>query len=221
MKHFPVHIYFEAAALITCIFCWKGIKHTPLKWFLPFLLFIVAVEITGWYLPVYLKMKNAVMYNFAIPAEYLFLGGVFFGFLAGTLRKKILLALLAGYLMYVVVFSLAGNITLFNYYYLIAGNALMVLTPVFYFIEQYQKQDDSNIGEDPLIWVAIGVFLFNMGELTYNFSGMFIFKNQLDPSLRIFRDINNNLIKLYYLLIAVAFICQMIFKKYRKPLPGM
>ena len=76
----PLHIYFEIAALIASIIFWRRIQHTILKWFIPFLAFIVAVELTGRYIGKVLRQPNVWLYNISIPIEYLFISFIFYSY---------------------------------------------------------------------------------------------------------------------------------------------
>src|SRR5215213_9009896 len=76
----PLHIYFELAALTLSIIFWKRINQGPLKWFFPYLVLIVAVELTGRYIRRELHQPNVWLYNLSIPLEYLFQGFVFYSF---------------------------------------------------------------------------------------------------------------------------------------------
>src|SRR5688500_16270722 len=74
----PIHIYFEIAALATSIIFWYKLRHTKLSWLLPFLIFIVVVELTGRYIRKELHQPNAWLYNISVPIEFLFYGFIFY-----------------------------------------------------------------------------------------------------------------------------------------------
>lgn len=216
MTTFPFHIYFEILALLTCLLFWKSSRKSTLQWFLPFLAFIVFVEIMGWYLPVFLKRQNAWIFNISIPIEYLFFAFVFYSYYKKRIYRTLALAFMIFYSVYAVWYSVMNDISIFNIYYLLIGSFGMITLSVLYFYDQYSRTDTGNIWSEPMFWIATGVFLFNAGEFSYNFLLKYIAKNRLDPGLVLFKSINNNLVKLFYLLIAVGFICLRITKAYKK-----
>src|SRR6187402_3564328 len=77
MLPLPIHIYFEIAALLTSFLLWRSLQSSRLRWFLPFLLIICLVELTGRYLARVLHQPNAWLYNLSVPLEYLFYCFVF------------------------------------------------------------------------------------------------------------------------------------------------
>ena len=216
MANFPFHIYFEILALLTCLFFWKSSSKSTLRWFLPYLIFIVFVEIMGWYLPVFLGETNAWMFNISVPIEYIFFSFVFYSHYRKETNKKFALGFIFLFLIYVVSYSLVKGVYNFNANYLLIGSLAMIVFSVLYFYEQYIKVDTDNIWSEPMFWIVTGVFLFNAGEFSYNFISKFIIKNNLDPTIKLFRSINNKLIIVLYLLIAAGFVCLRTTKTYRR-----
>jgi len=216
MSLFPFHIYFEITALLACILFWSSAKDTDLRWFLPYLTLIVFVEVMGWYLPVFLGKTNAWLFNISVPIEYLFFAFIFYAHYAKPLNRKFALIFIVLFSAYVICYSLIKGIYNFNTYYLLIGSLVMIILSVLYFSEQYSKTETGNIWSEPMFWITTGVFLFNAGEFSYNFLSEFIVKNNLDPTISLFRLINNKLIILFYLLIAIAFICLRNTKAYNK-----
>ena len=216
MSSFPFHIYIEIVALLTCLVFWKTSSSSPLRWFLPYLAFIVFVEIMGWYLPNFLGEPNAWMFNISVPIEYLFFSFIFYSHYERGLYRKFAMTFVVLFGIYTLVHSLINGIYLFNANYLLIGSLAMIVLSVLYFYEQYIKADTGSIWAEPMFWITTGVFLFNAGEFSYNFISKFIIKNNLDPTIALFRSINNKLIILFYLLIATGFICLRATKTYKK-----
>lgn len=216
MSTFPFHIYFEIVALLTCLVFWKSSSKSTLRWFLPYLAFIVFVEIMGWYLPMILGKPNAWVFNISVPIEYIFFSLIFYSYYERSLNKKLALTFIVLFAIYAIAHSLINGIYLFNANYLLVGSLAMIVLSVLYFYEQYIKVDTGNIWAEPMFWITTGVFLFNAGEFSYNFLSKFIIKNNLDPTIALFRSINNKLIILFYLLIAAGFICLRTTKAYKK-----
>jgi hypothetical protein len=78
---FPLklHTWFEIGALLVCLLFYRNIRQTSLKWLLPFMLFIVAVELSARY--AYTEMKrrdiNQMIFNVSVPVEYMFYAFIF------------------------------------------------------------------------------------------------------------------------------------------------
>ena len=216
MSSFPFHIYFEIAALLTSLVVLKNTGKSILRWFIPYLAFIVLVEIIGWYLSVFLGNANAWLFNISVPIEYLFFSFIFFSHYIKSINRKLALFFIVVFSMYVMFFSISKGIKDFNGYYLLIGSLAMLILSILYFYEQLNKTETGNIWSEPMFWIATGVFLFNAGEFSYNFLSKFIIKNNLDPTISLFRSINNKLIIVFYLLIAAGFICLRTTKIYRR-----
>ena len=216
MSSFPFHIYIEIVALLTCLLFWKNATMSSLRWFLPYLTLIVFVEIMGWYLRVFLGKTNAWLFNISVPIEYLFFAFIFYSHYVKLINRKFAFIFIVLFSIYAIAHSLIKGIYYFNTYYLLTGSLVMIILCILYFYEQYNKTETGNIWSEPMFWIATGVFLFNAGEFSYNFLSKFIVKNNLDPSIELFWLINNKLIILFYLLIAVAFLCLRNTKAYSK-----
>lgn len=206
MTRFPFHIYSEIVALLICIICWRSLKASYLRWFLTFLAFIVVVEISGWYLPVYLKRDAGWVFNISVPIEYLFFSLIFYHSYCKRINQRFVAVFGVLLITYVLYFSLFKNIRIFNSYYLLIGSFSMIIMSIVYFFEQYSKEDTGNIWQEPLFWITSGVLLFNIGEFSYDLVSTFIVKNLFDPVNVLFRKVNNKLVILLYILISVGFI---------------
>ena len=151
MSSFPFHIYFEIVASLTCLFFWKSTGESILRWFLPYLAFIVFVEIMGWYLPVFLKEPNAWMFNISVPIEFIFFSLVFLLHYRKTANKTLALSFSILFLTYAVGYSLIKGIYDFNANYLLIGSLVMIVFSVLYFHEQYTKVETGNIWSNDVL----------------------------------------------------------------------
>ena len=203
----PLHIYFEIAALIASIIFWRRIQHTILKWFIPFLAFIVAVELTGRYIGKVLRQPNVWLYNISIPIEYLFISFIFYSYY----RKRANQYLAMWFLILFTVFVLF-NITLiqgmnkFNTNTLVFGSFFMIIFSILYLVEMYRSEETTHFYKDPMFWISIGVMLFNAGEFAYNLLSHYLINRELDKAAKFFASINNKLILVLYPCFAISFI---------------
>ena len=217
MLPLPLHIYFEIAALLVSIFCWRSLSKTGLRFFTPFLLFIVIIELTARYLSYELKQPNAWLFSLSIPCEYCFYAFVFWMAFATNGFKKIALGFIVLFLIYniySIIFITA--LKFFDMNVLVVANFAMVIFSILYFIELYNANDTEPLIENPLFWIITGILLFNAGEFCYNLLSVLITDNRFDATLKIFRSINNSLILVLYSCFIFGFICQKISGTYRK-----
>lgn len=217
MASFPFHIYFEIAALLCAVIFFKSLRKSGFDLFAPYLAFIVLVEVLGWYLPVYLKQHTGWVFNISVPVEYLFFSFIFHQHYQKKINKRIVIVFIVFFAGYMLYYSLFKNIKYFNAYYLLIGSFVMILMSIAYFFEQFYKNETGNIWNEPMFWITAGVLLFNIGEFSYDLVSNFIIKNLFDPINVLFREVNNKLIILLYLLISIGLIiCRKKSKQSRK-----
>src|SRR5688500_7923249 len=119
----PLHMYFEIAALIASIIFWRRIQHSLLKWFMPFLAFIVAIEMTGRYIGKELRHPNVWLYNISIPMEYLFMSFIFYSFFEKRSNQYLAMCFLILFSVFVVFnITLIQGMNKFNTNTLVVGN---------------------------------------------------------------------------------------------------
>lgn len=216
---FPLalHIYFEIGAFLISFFLWRILKKTKLFWFIPFLGFVVCAELTGRYLSRELRQPNAWLYNFVVPVEYIFYCFIFLIHYKKRASKFIAGAFLVIFPIYVLIsLFLMNNVYYFDTNFLLIGSFSMIVFSVAYLLELYGETESPAVWKIPLFWIAIAIFIFNAGEFSYNLLSRYFITDRMDPSLKIFRSINNKLILILYSGFILAFICQMISEKYRK-----
>jgi hypothetical protein len=210
-----IQIYFEITALLTGILFWYKLKKTRLYWLLPFMIFIVGVELYGRYLRKELHQSNAWMYNISVPIEYLFYGFLFYLHYSRKLFLQIVIFFLIFFLIFVV-----GNILFiqgfgkFNTNILKVGSFCIIILCCMYFAELLSKDAQVNLIKEPMFWLTTGVLLFNTGEFFYALFADYLTKSHLDRARKIFSSINNKLIWVLYTCIAISIICTK--KKYQK-----
>ena len=205
---FPLapNMYFEIGAFITSVVLWPRLRATKLRWLLPYLLLIVSVEMTGRYITYNLHKPNFWLYNFSIPAEYLFYSYIFLlHFRRGTHKgiAKWFLLLFLGFIV-VNLFFIQG-ISAFNSNFLKVGSLAMIIFSCLYFVEILTADEVVNTLALPEFWLVVGIFLFNTGEF---FSGVLseIFVEQWQKWRRSYATINSGLIYLLYSCIITSII---------------
>jgi hypothetical protein len=213
----PLHICFEIAAFVASLIFWRALKYSKLAWFIPFLGFVVLAELAGRYLSKELRQPNAWLYNIVIPVEYLFYCLLFHLHYRKKSNKWLSKSFLVLFPAYVLIsLFLINNIYYFDTYFLLIGSFFMIVFSIVYLLELYGNPEASAVWKIPMFWVAIGIFIFNAGEFSYNLLSKYFITNRIDPSLKIFRSINNKLILILYSSFIFAFICQKISGKYKR-----
>lgn len=210
----PVYYYFEFAALLTSVVCLYKFDNKPLRLFIPFLLLIVAVDLTGLYIRKELSQVNTWLFNFSIPIEYLF-----YGFMIGSLcltksYKKIIFGCTAFFAVWVIInlFFLQGFINL-NTNTLKAGSVLMIFFCGLGYVELFTNDNHHSLVKNPLFWICTGVLFFNTGEFIYFFFFDVFLKNGWDKTAKVFASINNKLVYVLYTCISIAIICSKKLEK--------
>lgn len=164
----------ELPALLIAFFYYPRYKHSILKWILPFLLFINIAEALGYIFRQYLKIANTPVYSISIPIEFSFYTFLFYHFLKSERLKKILFILWLLMFVYDLGTNMNNYPDYFDFNILLFGNILMFIACTFYFWELFSLENDAELFSIPFFWVAAGVFLFNLGEISYNFLGNYL-----------------------------------------------
>ncbi len=207
MLPLPIHIYFEILAFLASVITWNKLKHSKLRWFLPYLFFIVLVELTGRYIKKELMQDNAWLYNTSIPVAYLVYTLIFYLHYQRKLFRQIALVFLTGFTCYVVIILIyEGILSQFHGSFLLYGSLFMLLFSCLYFYEILQVKEKLILSKDPLFWIVSGIFIFNAGEFFYNLFRELVQKYNLDYNLALFSAINNKLIWVLYTCFTIAFI---------------
>ena len=197
--------YFEIATFLVSLICWFKLKRTNLKWLMPYLLFIVLVELTGRYIGRELKGPIGWIFNISVPIEYLFFSFLYYINYKTEAYKKISFGFIICFILFVLIYSIINSIENFHPIYLKVGSITMIVFSCFYLAEILRIGTIVNPLNLPMFWIACGVFLFNAGEFMSNSLMEFLFKNQSNW-MKMFRLVNNNLIVVLYSCISIAII---------------
>jgi hypothetical protein len=205
---FPLSLnnYIEIVAFLTSVIFWFKLKKTGLRWFMPYLLFVVVVELTGRYYSRELHKSNAWLYNVSIPLEYLFYTYLFFVHYYNRKFKKIATGFFLIFPLFTGInFLFIQQTVRFNTNFLKVGSFFMIIFCCLYFIDLLRIEKIVNPLKLPMFWISSGLLLFNAGEFVYNTFFELFFKNW-DNGLKLFREINNNLIYILYCCIIIGII---------------
>jgi hypothetical protein len=211
----PVHIYFQILAFITSVICWPKIRSSRFRWFLPFLILMVIVELTSRYLTHEIKMKtNGMIYNFSIPLEYLFYLWLFLKVYRIPRLKLFCLVYIYCYAIFCGIVLLFGGVKSFNSIILSISNVSGILFSCIYFYEQIISDLRTNLLKEPMFWISCGVLLFNLGEFIYSLFYKLLREYGWDQGTKLFKLINNQLVLILYSCIIIGLICVKNCKDY-------
>lgn len=210
----PLPLWFECFALLISILHYNTIRDKPLIWFIPFLAFMVVVELSGWYIKNILGASNSWLYNISIPVEYIFYTFIFYKHYEFAPFKKIaallLLIIPIGSLINIIAIQGFYN---FNTNILLAGCCIMILLCCLFFIDLFKRETEFVLLKEPMFWITTGLLFFNLGEISYNLFFDYIIKHKQDTGAKFFTSINSILVYVLYSFISIAILCT---RKYRK-----
>lgn len=172
---------------------------------MPYLLFIVIVELTGRYIGRELKGPIGWIFNISVPVEYLFFSFLYYIIYKSEVYKKISFGFIVCFALFVFVYSIINSIENFHPIYLKIGSITMIIFSCLYLAEILRIGTIVNPLKLPMFWIACGVLLFNAGEFISNFLMDFLFENKSNWG-KMFRLVNNNLIVVLYSCISIAII---------------
>jgi hypothetical protein len=203
----PINIYFEIAAFIASVIFWKQIKTTRLRWLMPFLFFILCIELTGRYLTKELTFKNnGWLYNISIPIEYIFYAYTFYLYFSIKKYKTIARVFLFGFPFFVL-FNMIfiQGFLVFNNNILKIGSVCMIMFCCLYFFNLLKMEKIVNPISLPFFWITSGLFIFNLGEFVYIALSTILFSDWV-TFRSLVKMINNNLIYVLYGSIIIGLI---------------
>ena len=207
-------IYFEISAfIISVVFLYK-FNHKPLRWFIPFLLLMVTVELTGSYLRRELGQSNTWLYNISITTEYLFYGLIIGSLCFTKSFKKVIFytTFIFGIWAVINLLFIQGFIQL-NTNTLKIGSSLMIIFSCIGLVDLFKNDNHQSLLTNPLFWICTGVLFFNTGEFLYLFFLDTFIQNDWDKTAKVFASINNKLIYVLYTCISIAIVCSKKLEK--------
>lgn len=209
MANLPLDIWFEIGAFLVSLFCYPNIKNRSLKWFIPYLFFIVLIELSGHFV----RRNNSWIYNISIPIEYFFFTFLFWNHYQDKLFKE-----LAYYLLVLIPWLALVHTLFFQGFYggdaneivtntLIAGSSIMIFMSCLYFIDLFRREEAAGLFYDPLFWISTALFFFNLVELPFNLFLKYIIEHRFDQQGKLFIAIHAKLNYLLYTFVAIGLLC--------------
>ncbi len=213
----PLHIGFEIGAFLVSMFCYRTIKDTPLKWFIPFLFALVCLELVTNHMAFVLKMHTLQVYNVSMPIEYSFYAFLFYKYLQGPMIKKIALGLLIFTLSFSAVnLAFIQGFKDFNTTNQILGCTVVLFLSCSFFVDLFRREEEISLLKEPMFWISTGVLFFNLGELSTILFWQYTYQNPNPVYPAFLHMITKTLIYVLYTFISIGLLCTK--KPYRQTL---
>ena len=200
--------YAEIFALLVSLACIVWLYQTRYMYFVPYLLMTVCAEFAGRYLgQKHLYILNVRVYNITTVIEFLFFYYLFFRGIKNERFKKIILSLSVLYLLCAVVNTVfIQGFDQWSSYTMLIGTIIIIIFVFLFFYDAFDNNEPINLAKEPMFWISMGIFLFYLGDFTFNLMYPYLHRNNLHREQRLFQNINNNLIVFEYLCFSVALI---------------
>jgi hypothetical protein len=205
-----IFFYFELLSLIVCLMTFYKLRHTYLKWFLPYLLFIVLYEygcIVKWSF-FFINKSNHWLANIVTIVEISFFSALYFHYIKSKKTKKIILW---GYLLYlvglIVNFLFFQSFSQFNTITYRIGTLLIVTWVLLYFQELMAETSDRPLIRQPMFWISVGLLFFYLGFFFYLSAFDFVAHNSLEKYKQLYKIIRYTIIIQLYILFSIGFLC--------------
>jgi len=206
----PVYFWFELLAFAVCLISFIKIRHTVLKWFLPFLGLIVVYEygvLSRWSF-LFINRSNHWLANIISTIEIVFYSLLYYHFIQSPQIKKIIRYTLAGFILLTIlnILFLQG----YNRFHTITyrlGSAMVIVFICMYF-KQLMNTENVTLTMEPMFWISSGLFFFLLGFIFYLSAFDFIAYQSIKKHASLYKVIRYSLIIQMYSLFAIAFLCK-------------
>jgi hypothetical protein len=160
-------ILLESAVFILSVLYYKPLAKNKLKTFPYFLFFVVAGEITGFYLAKLFR-TNIAFYNIFTSLQIAYYLLLIYNSLETTKGKKALALCISFFIASSIIniFIQDLSIELASYNFTI-GCLLITTGAVYFFYELIQSNHIENYTTYPLFWVVLGLFIFYVCNIPY------------------------------------------------------
>lgn len=203
-----LYLLVQASSFLVCILLQRTLRKSSLKYFLPFLLLTLVVELVG-YWSIQHGIRNYLMFNIFTSFEFMFYAFLFYeNFKLGVFRKAALFFIpfyalaVTGNLLYV-----QGIHNFHTYTFLLGSFFIVVFCCLFFYESVLPEQLDNQLTKQPFFWVCTGLLLFYLGSVIIN--ALFEYLRSFDmqeEGKRIYGIINQSLNVVLYSAFIFAFV---------------
>ncbi|MES2648377.1 MAG: hypothetical protein V4717_15980 [Bacteroidota bacterium] len=206
----PIHILSEIFALLTGIVLYKRLS-VPFKILTWFLLFVIMVECTGYYITAVLHKPNHSLFNVTVPLSFGVYLLVFHNLLKGRAWQPILFVISTVFFAFAIgnLFYIQG-IPFFNTYTMMLGSVIVICLSGALLFQLISSGDEVIIlWKIPEFWLVVSLLTSFTGTLLY----WTLFNLGYDTSGYYFRWMIKSQVYVRYLLMAISFLCFYKFKQ--------
>ena len=207
----------EASSLVICLLLYKTLKSSNLKYFLPFLVLTIIVELLGHWL-MGKGIRNYLMFNLFTSTEFIFYTFLFYKNFKLTGFKKVALFFIPFYITCVTInlIFIQGPNNFHTYTFLLGSFFIVTFCCLYFYESVLPDYLDNALTKQPFFWVCTGLLLFYLGSVIIN--ALFEYLRSFDmqeEGKRIYGIINQSLnVVLYSAFIFAFLLCQRNSKTY-------
>jgi len=213
MMMFPYHFIIELiGVLLSAIFFFQKSEYSYLKYFSPFLLLSLGVEMLGWNLRAQ-RINTLFLYNFFTAFEFVFYLWVIRKVIQSAVIKKALY-----YILFIYPFLAIINIVFIqkiNHFHTLTyaiGCLLIIFFCIYYFFELFRVQHSIRLSSEPAFWICSALLFFYSCTFPL-FVATNLLLNIPDVISRNASFILTLLNVLLYSLFIIAFLCKIKTRK--------
>lgn len=217
MNFYNLYLLVQTSSFLVCLYLYKTLKKTELKYFLPFLFLTLTVELTGLYMIMH-GIRNYLLFNIFTTLEFIFYSFLFYKHFRKLVFKKIAILFMPLFVLAVFInLKYFQGINNFHSYTFLLGSFFIVIFCCFFFYESLLPEYlDNNLTKQPFFWVCTGLLLFYLGSVIIN--ALFEYLRSYDMQVegkKIYGIINQSLNVVLYSAFIFAFnLCQKNSKTY-------
>jgi hypothetical protein len=208
MLSYYIYLLVITSSMLVCLILYKSVKKTALKYFLPFLVLTIIVELSGLWMNQH-GIKNYLLFNVFTTVEFVFYSFLFFKHYRKNENKLLSLLFMPLYTLAVIInlIYFQGIERFHTYTFLLGSFFIVVFCCLFFYESVLPEYIESTLTKEPFFWVCTGLLLFYLGSVIINalFEYLRTFDMQFEGK-KIYSTINQILNILLYTAFLISFI---------------
>jgi len=210
--HISVYLYIIAISIIVGLVRFRALSPSLIRWFIPFLVATLAVEITGLVMWTH-RLNNNKMYNIFTSIEFIFYSLLFRSVIEDSSIKKIILSAIFVYpILFLINTAFIQNFSHFHTITYRIGSIMVVTWCYLYFRQLMLSEKYISLFRNPLFWISTGLLFFYTGFFFWMSADVLFFVNvPVDGTLWFI--LSDTLNALLYTCFLISFLCQIKITK--------
>lgn len=198
----------QIISFVVCLSLFRTLKSTNLRFFLPFLLLTIVVELVGSW-SIRNGIRNYMMYNLFTGFEFVFYAFLFNRHFKLRIYKNLSAYFIPFYCLAVFInlSYIQGPNNFHTYTFLLGSFFIVIFCCLFFYESVLPDQLENQLTKQPFFWVCTGLLLFYLGSVIINalFEYLRSF-NMQEEGKRIYGIINQSLNVVLYSAFIFAFV---------------